>query len=161
MRFPAWVGAISRLGIARSNRERLSRVSPRSFGPIVSFLEKSKLSKILDLEKSLNLRYGCSFDQFPKPTCVLWPRFWRCAKFCDTSCLKNFCLLEYAILAKIKPAGFGDFDIFWNFLDFAWYTTGTRLAPSVAKFNFDHGFGKRDSFYVFHVTRSFLAEMLW
>ena len=44
LRFPAWVGAISRRGIERSNRERFSRVSPRSFGPIVNFLEKSKIS---------------------------------------------------------------------------------------------------------------------
>ena len=81
VRFPAWVGDISRRGIERSNHERLSRVSPRSFGQIVNFLEKSKISKILDFEKSRNLavfslwshlraQFGL-YDQMLVGTCFL------------------------------------------------------------------------------------------
>ena len=144
VRFPAWVGAISRRGIERSNRERLSRVRPRSFGPMVNFLVKSKISKILGLEICSKIGCDCTSERFPKPTCVLWPRYWRWAKFCDTSCLKKFCLPKYAIAAKIKHAGFRDLGKIPDFLVFSRIPRGTQVAPSVAKSIFEPGFGKSD-----------------
>ena len=71
VRFPAWVGDISRRGIERSNHETLSRVPPRSFGPMVNFLEKSKNWKILDFQKCWKISFyavwshqGCQYGSY-------------------------------------------------------------------------------------------------
>ena len=117
VRFPAWVGDISRRGIERSDHERLSRVSPRSFGQIVNFLEKSKISKMCDFKNAQKLALGTLWEPSPEPTMVTLPKYFRFAMFHEDICLKNFCLPKYAILVKIERLEYQNIAFFCDFWD--------------------------------------------
>ena len=115
VRFPAWDGGISTRGIERSNLERLSRVPPRSFGPIVNFLMNPKISKITLLEKCSKIALGGVWEPSPESTWVLWSKYLSCAFFRKWICLKNFCLPKYAIAAKIEGLKYQNIAIFNEF----------------------------------------------
>ena len=75
MEFPVHYSDISRWGIQRSNHETLSRVPPRSFGPMVNFLEKSKNHDFEPFQKPAKIRVSRVQRPSPDPVCPIWPKY--------------------------------------------------------------------------------------
>ena len=144
LEFPVPHSDISRRGMQRSNHETLSRVPPKSFGPMVNFLENFKNHDFDQFHKQANLRGVPQIQHFFSPIWFISTKYCSLAKLCIGICPKTFYQSKNAFAAKIKDFEILDFGKITNFLDISIYPEGTSLAPPIANFHFESGFRSFD-----------------